>query len=287
MVSSSVLLALASALSWGVADYLAARASKGAPASLIVRVTQVASLAFMAAVLPIFWSGGPPRLSLPDFFLVAFGGLMMAVSYFTFYRGLEDGQVSIVAPISYLWPLVAIPMGIAFFGEIATGHQLILGLVAVSGAAIASIEPGGGGRPSLARGAPWAIACLVSWGSYSSVIAFLSKRLGGYWPVFLMRIVQVAAITAAVYAMGQGKGRRYAGKRDYRTLILIGLIEGISFLLYSSATSAGAVAVVGPITALAPAITMVLAARFIGEKPTLRQIAGAAIAIAAAAALSF
>ena len=85
--------ALLASLMWGVADFLAGRASRVHPAAMVALVGQAIGLVALALILLI--RGADVDAVTPGIFVGLFG----VVAVLSFYRALAVGTMSIVAPI--------------------------------------------------------------------------------------------------------------------------------------------------------------------------------------------
>jgi uncharacterized membrane protein len=100
---------------------------------------------------------------------------------------------------------------------------------------------------------------------------------GGLWPV---AAAQVAALIA-VSGIGAVTGDLHLPAPGSRRLaILTGLGGGAGTILYFLATQAGLLAVTAVLTSLYPAVTIVAARLFLGERLTVIRLAGLGLAAA-------
>jgi drug/metabolite transporter (DMT)-like permease len=201
------------------------------------------------------------------------GGLLTAVSYSSFYKALDGGPASFVIPIAYSWPIVAVAMSIILMARLPTGTQAIGGLLAIGGASLANF------RSAKTKGKTWlfwAGLCALSWGTYSFIMEFLSPSLGGFIPAFLFRIVAVSAILVAfIFFWKKGLPSR----RELLPFFLIGFLESVAFISFGLGIAYSGNAIVAPIVAAAPGLTIVLAWMFLNEKSTLKQKIGIGAAL--------
>ena len=127
------LLALGSALTWGVADFSGGMLSRRLPSAAVVGVSQACSLVALLVLLPFM--PAPTSSGWIGWAIVA--GLAGSGALVCFYRALAFGTVGVVSPISAL--AVSIPVIAGF----AAGEQprtlQVAGIVAaITGAVLAS-----------------------------------------------------------------------------------------------------------------------------------------------------
>ena len=92
-----IFLGLTAALSWGLADYFAAVASRRTGSFRVVLGFHLVAIVLLTSS----WSG-PARaldVSSDDLAWFAFLGVLGGLSYLCFYRALAIGPISIVSPI--------------------------------------------------------------------------------------------------------------------------------------------------------------------------------------------
>jgi drug/metabolite transporter (DMT)-like permease len=124
----------------------------------------------------------------------------------------------------------------------------------------------------------------VIWGLVAgagfAVLFIALNRAGdgaGLWPVVA---AQVAALVI-VGCIGAARGEAHLPAAGARWLaVLTGMAGGGGTILYFLATHAGLLAVTAVITSLYPAVTLVLARLFAGERLTALRLAGLCLAAA-------
>lgn len=120
----------------------------------------------------------------------------------------------------------------------------------------------------------------------AGVTAVLSKFGVGNIPsnlAVLIRTGVVIVIAAAiVFARGEFAAYKDVKGTAWLALILSGAATGVSWLAYFKALQLAPASSVAPIDKLSLAVTIVLAAVFLGEALTWRTIAGVALMIAGA-----
>jgi len=110
---SIILLALASAASWGAGDFSGGLASKRTSAFTVVALSQFVSLLFLilfALLLP------EENISSQDIILGAFAGVCGAAGLVALYSGLARGPMGIVAPVTAVVAAI-MPVFFSIFSE--------------------------------------------------------------------------------------------------------------------------------------------------------------------------
>lgn len=299
----SVLLAVLSALVWGTADYIGGHASRRAESTVVTLVGQATGLAAVLIVIPMVGDPVPGGSDWGYGFLAGgFGGIALMC----FYRALSTGAMTVVAPIAGVTcALVPAVWGIAS-GDRPSAAALAGIVVAIAAIALVS---GFGARPENPeeRRTPVSAHVLafcagLGFGGLSVSLSYTSGE-GGLWPVIAMRCVSLP-LTAAVALAVAGLPRRghpaglvagnVVGTAPTRprsrwwlggialVLALVGgMLDTFANTLFLFSTRDGLLAVVGVISAMYPAATVVLAFGRDGERVSVPQAAGLALAASA------
>jgi uncharacterized membrane protein len=307
----AVLLALASAAGFGGSDYAAGLAARRASVIRITILAEAVSVVFLILVLPLAGLRAPSLASLG---WGAAGGLSGGLGALALYAGFRHAAFSVVGPLSAIGAagfsvLAGLLLGerpgmLAMIG-IALALPAIVGVSASPGSAgpgsasPGSASPGSGspgkfsagpagpdaegsGQAGPARSAHHAAG--VTWGLAAgagfAVLFIALNRAGagsGLWPV---AAAQVAALIA-VAVLGAATGQALLPPKRARWLAtLTGLAGAAGTILYFYATHAGLLAVTAVLTSLYPAVTIVLARVFLGERLTAIRLAGLCLAAA-------
>jgi drug/metabolite transporter (DMT)-like permease len=272
-VGVAIALALASALSYGVADFLAGMASRRSDSRLITLGTQTIGL-ITAAVAVLVYSGHGP-----DVRALAWGGasgIGSAVGILSLYRGFARGSISVVAPVcGVLTAVIPAVVGVGL-GDRLGGLELVGIILTVPAVGLISRETGSadGRRGGAGDGA------LAGVGFGFLFVALAQAGSGhGAWPLLAGQVVSVLAILPVAW-----RARAVALRPDRRLVawtVLAGVLSGAANLLYLLATHHGALAIVGVLSSLYPAGTVLMARIWLHERWNRVQIAGMLSAILA------
>ncbi|NND76141.1 MAG: EamA family transporter [Ilumatobacter sp.] len=270
------LLALASACTFGVADFLGGRATRQASVAVVTLITNISGgLLALVLVLAIDgrWSAGAVAWG-------AAGGLAGLVGLVLLYEGLASGPNRLVSPLSAIVAAsVPVAVGVALGDRPDTLAIAGLGLIPVAvwllaggdlGFADASLRP-----IALAVGAG------LGFGAFFSLLAQTPDDAGAV-PLLVARVASVTAlIVAAAILRPAAPPRTAAG-----VAVAAGTLDMTANGFFLWATLDGELAIVGALVSLFPATTVLLAVTFLGERLDRKQAAGLALAVGAAALLS-
>src|SRR3954471_15667249 len=107
----AIVLALAAAASWGVADFLAGLASRRVSVPVVLLLVEGGGLVVIAVIAAVW--GGPFFDDAQDFWSAVGAGLSGVMALGCFYRALAIGTMSVVAPISSAGVALPVIVGIA------------------------------------------------------------------------------------------------------------------------------------------------------------------------------
>ena len=259
--------ALLASLMWGVADFLAGRASRVHPAAMVALVGQAIGLVALALILLI--RGADADAVGPGIFVGLFG----AVAVLSFYRALAVGTMSIVAPIVATSAIVPVLAGV-FDGERPETLQWIGIVAALSGVALASLEPGDQ-DPADARKA--------------LQLALVAALCIGLSLVFLDRAAEHDALTGVATARAVAVpililvALRAAARVPWSAvpkLSVIGLLDTGANTAFAIATTGGLLSLAAVLGGLFPVVTVALAYFILHERLRPVQRAGVLLALA-------
>lgn len=276
-----IVLALGSAIAYGVADYTGGVLTKRARVFNVVLLSQLVSCVLLALVLP-FWSG---TFSWTAVQWGALAGVAGASGAALLYRGLAVGRMGTVAPITGVLA-AALPVAFGLAGGERPGSLplsgVALGLVAVvliSRAAPESGQENSGVQPARnmtwsGRGVPEGLGAGVGFGVFFILLA-RSPEESGLWPLAGTRLSMLA--TAGVVLVITRTAIRPSGGIG-QGLLWLGLMNLGADLLYLLATREGLLSLVAVITSLYPASTIALARLLLNERMLRQQLVGVGFA---------
>ncbi len=269
-------LGLLSASAYGSGDFFAGMASRRYPAVLVTTAAQVFGCLAAIAALFLFASHAPHTRELA---WGALSGVGSTVGTFSLYRGLAVGRMSVVATVSAVLTAV-----IPVLTGLALGNQLSLHAAVGIGIAVPAIafvswtrDPTEAASPA-DTGARYGVVAGLGFALLFIALDRAGTRAGA-WPLVPGQAVSILLL--APFAL---RVRRTAGRptRDATLLIVSGgILSAIGNLLFLAATGHGALAIVAVLTALYPAVTVVLARVILGERWTATQAVGLVSAAAA------
>ena len=133
----------------------------------------------------------------------------------------------------------------------------------------------------------YSLLCLVLWGFWGFLLKLAYRGLDWKTVYFVSTVASFLLALAFVACSGWIKISSLSSSRTWLALAAAaGLAGGGGYILFVRALQTGKASIVLPLTALYPAITVVLAAAILGEKLSPIQIAGIVLAVIACIMLS-
>jgi len=297
-LSANILLALASAASSGGGDFsggMGVKAAGGTTAGAlrVVLIAHASSLAVLLAILSLQHASLPHGTPLA-WALVA--GVTAGISLTAFYIALARGAMGGSAALSGLLA-AAIPAAVSSVIEGVPTPLRIVGFV-LALAAIWLIAAGpspesehavDGSEPSESSRMTLVLALIggVGFGIYFVALR-LANPLGVVEPMAVARaasLVTCALLLVLVSVRSRASAGGQSEKKLTRMAVVwalgVALLDTGGNLLFIAATRSGRLDIAAVLASLYPAGTILLAAWYLHERPTRRQLTGMAIAAAA------
>jgi len=269
---TAVLLALLTALVWGLANYLGPLLARVHPLGAILLAGQVVGAVGGLLLFVLAGAEAPDRRTV---LLGIASGLANGLALLTFYRAAAVGPISVVAPIGATGGVVPVLVAIAF-GERPSLLQLAGIPLAVVGVALAAARSAPAeGSPAGRSGVGLSVLAAATFGTFLTLFAAASQ--GGALPALATSRVAVLVGTVAVLVLARSPVR--VPLRAVPKVALPGLLLLVGTASYGIATGTGLVSVVSVLATLNPVVTVGLAVVVLGERLAPRQQVGVATAL--------
>ena len=281
------LLALLSAMVWGVADFVGGLASRRSTPLQTLVLTTPAGLV-LNVPLALLIGGDPSGAALPGIGSALFGSMGILL----LYAALTIGPMSIVSPIAAVIG-AAIPVVVGLLQGDRPGTAAYLGMVlAVVAIVTVGLEPRAPTDDSRhqkvsTRALLLAIASGIGIGGFMAVISQAPDD-SGLWSVVWARGTStlIIAVLGGVVAL-RSRTPYLAPDRSIRVqAVSAGVLDVGANALYVLALQVGLLSVVSVLGSLYPAATVLLARFVLAERLHLMQKVGMVTAILAAALLA-
>lgn len=284
----AVLLAALSALTFGTGDFLGGLSSKRMASAVTTVTAQLVGLVLILGVCLVVAGDPTPR----DFWMGALAGVAGGGGLTFFYWAMSVGPMSVIAPVSALLNAL-VPVLAGFMQGERPGPLALAGIVvAVPAILLISREqteaefhqahPESAGTTPISRswferlgGLP-VLAGAVAGVFFGFFFVFLNETSSesGLWPIVSAR--------AAAVVIGLATALVVSVSRPTRVGLLLaaaaGCLDVVGNTLYLFATRHGLIILVGVVSAMYPASTVVLARSVLNERMARHQVLGLGIA---------
>ena len=279
----SVLLALASSLTWGVSDFLGGLNSRRLPVPIVLLVSQTVGAALL---LPLAASHAPPPTDAVRLAYAATASLSGLIGIAGLYRGMVVGSISIVAPISATGAVIPVLFGLAHGEQVGAIQSagVVLALVGVVLASRASSDAKlTSDQSRLASGVGYALLAALGFGGFFVLLHEASASSDVLWAGAIQRLTGVC-ITLAIVLVRRTPLR--VGHDRLPSLGLIGVLDTTANVLYGYASVSGLVSLAAMLASLFPVVTVVLARIVLHERMSRIQGSGVVLALAGVACIA-
>jgi drug/metabolite transporter (DMT)-like permease len=275
------LLAIASAVFYGAADFAGGLTTRRAGTIPVVFLSQASGMVLLALVLP-FLPGTPSR---PDLGWGVVAGLTGGIGVALLYRALAVGVMAVVAPTTAVCAVIIPVLVSILLGERPVplvGAGILLGIwsiVLVSRQDLPKQSHSASTRSGsrLPPGVGIALISGVAIGFFFLALA-QTRTEAGMWPILAARLMSTTFFGALVAL------RRESLRMARPTLGLVfvaGAVDMLANALYLAAAWQGPLSVVVTLSSLYPASTVLLARIALGERLNTWQLTGVGCALAA------
>lgn len=277
----AIVLGLLVAATYGSADFLGGLSSKRASVSAVVVLSQLTGLPLLA-VLVVAAGGEANGRTLG---LGAVAGAFGAFGLVCLYRGLASGRMSVVAPITGVgaalvpvaWGLVRgeRPDTLALVGVALA--VIAVGLVSRTDDDVLDGEDTGSAEERAPTSSYVLLAVLggIAFGTLFVLLAEAGDD-AGFWPLAAGR-----AVSIPVLALGTVVTRRsfaVASRSAFVTIVGAGVLDMAANAFFLLASRRGLLALVGVVSSLYPAATVLLARFVLHERLRPVQLGGLVMA---------
>jgi drug/metabolite transporter (DMT)-like permease len=297
-VNLGVPLGLSSGLCWGAADFFGGIQSRRLPALTVAFWSQAAGALALAVALVVLGIEGSRPVATGVAWGLA-GGIGSGLALALFYRGLAEGTMSVVAPVSACGAVVPVAAAL-LTGDRPDPLAGVGVLAAVTGVVLVSRtrpptqgeHPAHGGtggdvagpaRPG--RVLAMALGSAVGFGLFyvfvdagtASTAGTTGSRGSPLWVIAGARASSLVMLSM-IALVGRRSALRWPGRR-IGPVALVGIGDTGANLLFAYAATTGNLAVVGVLGSLYPVATVFLARWLLGERLSGGQNAGVVLAL--------
>ena len=270
----SALFALASAALFGAGDFFGGLAARRTRVLTIVAASHVIGLCLIVVVAPFM----ADTFTTGDFLLGGLAGAFGCVGIACLYHSLGRGPMAVVAPITAVGSAALPVLWGVLSGERLTTLNLLGILIGLTAIVLVSSTPGHVGKVS--RGLVLeAMLAGAGFGGFMIAIGATDSTTTP-WPLVAARIASAGlAVILILRSGGSPIPRRSDGALG--AIVAAGLFDMTGNLAFLLAVNHGRLSLAAAISALYPAMTVLLARTVLGERMSANQIVGMVVAVGA------
>lgn len=274
-----LLTGLGAALSWGTMDIFSALASRRIGSLRVTTGMQVVGAA-------LIWLLALARgVEFPSDPAVLIGGSLVGLAgagaYLAYFTGLRIGPIAVVSGMVAAYGGLTVVLAVLFRGESLTFLQALGATTATVGVILTGVAFGGGlrGIRFAGPGVVFAVVALVLFAAMTIGSDIVIERTGWIEILLVSRsanavisvLVLVVAMTAlrgpaAPLLQGEEADGGRADKRVIAAVALAGLLDVIGLMSFAYGLEVAETWLVGLASSFGPAVTIVVAVAFLGER---------------------
>lgn len=259
-----LLLALGASLAWGFADFFGPLVSRTLGLVPVLFWAQVGGVLAIALAVAIRGQG-PAGWAVLFAILASLGGML---GLFAYYRGMQTGAMSVVAPIAGISAIVPVIFGIAS-GDSPSAPQVAGIACALAGVGLASIEHHEG-SPRIAAGVGLALLAAIGFGFYFPWMHAAGK-VDFWWASLVFRTTALLMLAGVVAVRPTSLRLK---PRDLAIVFAVGIGDTLGNVFFAASSSHGLVSLTSVLASLYPVVTVLLAASVLHERVAPMQKAG-------------
>jgi drug/metabolite transporter (DMT)-like permease len=265
-----LLLALGASLAWGVADFVGPLLSRTLGALRVLFWAQVGGVIAIGTAVAIR-GAGPAGWGVLFAIGAAIGG---TAGLYAYYRGMQIGAMSVVAPIAGASAVIPVIYGIAM-GDSPSRWQIIGVACALVGVALASVDRQSGSR-RLAAGVGVALLAAAGFGFYFPWMHAAGK-VDFWWASLIFRTSALLLVASAVAAR---RPVLRLSRRELAIVMAVGCGDTLGNALFAASSGHGLISLTAVLASLYPIVTVILAAVVLHEQIAPLQKAGVVLTLA-------
>jgi transporter family protein len=272
---------------WGISDFIAALISR--KVGSYKAFFWVMTWSFILLSVYAFVVKTQIVLSLPLVVISVVAGVLHTLGGLSFYKGLELGKISLVAPIGAAWSLITVLGGVLIFGEQLSKLQGAAILLIVSGTILVATDLKElliSWRSAFSnKGIPYALVALVAWGTGFLVLNQAIKQHGWLLPNLILFLI--ASLIVGGFLVNK-KESLHLGKNSKVWIgsFIAGLLWVGAYIGYSLGIENYLSSIIAPLGAAFPIITIMLATILLHERLKTTQYFGVVVVVSGIILLS-
>jgi len=270
-----LLTGLTAALFWGTLDVITALGSRVIGS---LRVTAgMQSVTAVAFVTIFIFSGASLPTEPSSFALAILLGLIGAGAYLSYFTGLQFGPIAVVSGMVAAFGGLTVVLSVVFRGESLSPLQAAGATIATIGVLLTALAFDGGLRSTrfAGPGVVFAVVALVLFSLMAITTDVALETMSWIQIYTIARVVNAAIGTAAVLILARTSlalghrppaGPTWSDRRIVGALVLAGGLDVVGLIAFAKGLKSAPTWMVGLAASLGPAVTIMVAVAFLGER---------------------
>ena len=275
----SILSGIVGMFGWGTYDFLGGVFAKQVGPFKSFFWSQLAGLVSVLLLAFVFATSSHVPVLIIILFPIA--AILYSVGYLFFFKGLEIGNISIVAATMNLWAVFTMLFAFVFMGQRLSTIQTVGVVMIICGAALASLNWTDLRKQEyrLSAGVKEAVLGAFFFGIFWNISQVISKQVGWLWTTLFVKFgIVLFLLVFSLRAKREIGLTRTATKTKY-VFVLMGVIEAGAVAAVNYGLTIGDAILITPIASALSIVTITLAIIFLKDKITKPQGLGIVTAI--------
>jgi drug/metabolite transporter (DMT)-like permease len=284
---TGLVLGLLASLAWGFTDLSGALASRRVGSVGVLAGSQATSLVLLCVVAvanaALLTAGALPG------FVTGLGlGVLAALAYLSFYAALRIGPISVVSPVVAAYGGLTVVLAVLFRGESLEPAQWLGAAIATAGVVLTGLVISGSLRATRIVG-PGVLIALVTMVLFAVLTVALAAPIQeyGWLPVILGSRLTNTVVGVALLALALRNREGLLGpllgpaggvsRRAIALVVCAGAFDLVGFVAYTIGLEVSETWLVGLASSFGPALVVLIAVAFLGERLRPTQWLGLAM----------
>lgn len=275
----SILLGIGGMFGWGMYDFLGGVFAKRIGSFKSLFWSQLAGLGSVCLLAFVF----VPNLNISGLAILALAvaAVLYSAGYLFFFKGLEIGNISIVAATMNLWAVFTMLFAFLFMGQRLSGIQTLGVMLILAGVAVASLNWSDikNQRFQLSLGVKETILGAFFFGIYWNVSEVVSEEIGWLLTTLFVKVGIILFLLIFSFFVKREIGLARTAAKTKFMIVLMGVVEAGAVAAVNYGLMIGDAILITPIASALSIVTIGLAIIFLKDKITKLQGFGIIMAI--------
>ena len=283
----SILSGIAGMFGWGIYDFLGGVYAKQIGPFKSFFWSQLAG--FISTLLLLFVFTVNLNFPILVTILLPIAAILYSAGYLFFFKGLETGNVSIVAATMNLWAVFTMLFAFTFMGQRLSLLQTLGVLMIISGVTLASLNWSDirNQRFQLSSGVKETVVGAFFFGVFWNVSEVISEEIGWLLTTLLVKFGIILFLLLFSFLMKRELALTKSTLKTKWVVVVMGILEAGAVAIVNYGLTIGDAILITPISSALSIVTITLAIVFLKDKITRLQGLGILTAIAGIVVTAF